>query len=84
MISHERLLQLAEPFGALMNRMQTENGDNISEIVTAGLYALGAAIAHMKIEISMDDTISAGLKPLWSGYKDFIDEPVEIRSRTMQ
>lgn len=82
-ISHERLLQLAEPFGELMNKMQIHNGDNISEIITAGLYALGVALAHMRVSIEVEDTISDGLLPLWTGYKDFIDVPVKTISRTI-
>ncbi len=82
-LTHDRLLQLAEPFGTLMNKMQIDNGDNIAEIVTAGLYALGVALAHMKVQIQIDDTVSTGLLPLWSGYTDFINEPTETISRAI-
>lgn len=83
-LTHDRLLQLAEPFGNLMNSMQIEGGENLSEIVTAGLYALGVALAHMRVEIQFDDTVSSGLLPLWSGYSDFINVPVTMTPRTVQ
>lgn len=83
-LTRDRLLQLAEPFGNLMNRMQLEGGENLSEIVTAGLYAMGVALAHMRVEIQFDDTVSMGLLPLWSGYSDFINIPILTTSRTMQ
>lgn len=82
-LTHDRLLQLAEPFGNLMNSMQI-GGENLSEIVTAGLYALGVALAHMRVEIQFDDTVAGGLIPLWSGYKDFINIPISVTPRTVQ
>lgn len=79
-MTQERLIQLAEPFGTLMNRMQTD-GDNISDVVTGGLYALGVALASMRVVIQVDDPIAKTLSPLWAGYMDFIDEPVNILPR---
>lgn len=81
-LSRDRLVELAKPFGDLMNTMQ-HNGDNLAEIVTAGLYAIGVALAHMRIVIESQDTIQEGLSPLWNGYIDFIGLPVTIIPRSV-
>lgn len=83
-LSQDRLLQLAEPFGNLVNSMQVERGENISDVITAGLYAMGVVLAHMRVEIQGGDTVSISLLPLWRGYTDFINVPVVVIPRTIQ
>lgn len=82
-MSQDKLLQLASPFGDLMNKMQLEGGEALHEVVTAGLYALGVALAHMRVAIQTEDTVSTSLSPLWIGYVDFINQPVSTISRSI-
>lgn len=82
-LTHDRLLQLAGPFGDLMNKMQFD-GENLSEVITAGLYAMGVALAHMRVDIQFDDSVSTGLLPLWTGYSDYLNIPVTVIPRTVQ
>lgn len=81
-MSQDKLLELAGPFGDLMNKMQYD-GESLPEVVTAGLYALGVALAHMRVPIQIDDKISVSLVPLWSGYSDYINRPISKISRSI-
>lgn len=64
------LVRLAAPFADLMNSMTAYDGENIQDIVSAGLYALGCALAQTGACINVQKTIEIELAPLSVGYSE--------------
>lgn len=69
----EDLLTLADPFSQLMNDMQTVNGKNVHDVLAAGLYALGCALAQTGHHIDVNAPIAEMTKPLAMGYNESIE-----------
>jgi hypothetical protein len=72
-LTREDLALLADPFAQLMNQMQRENGENINDLVSAGLYAMGCAIEQAWLHIDIKLPINEGLTPLSLGYQEAME-----------
>lgn len=72
-LSSEDLLRLANPFANLMNNMRVYDDENIQDIVAAGLYALGCALAQTGACINVQAPIKDEIVPLSVGYMESLD-----------
>ena len=71
--STEDLIKLADPFAQLMNQLQLNNGESVFDVVSAGLYALGCALAQIGSHIDIQAPITEAIPPLAIGYKESMD-----------
>lgn len=69
-LTREDLLRLAAPFGSLMNEMQNFDGEKINEVVAAGLYAMGCALAQTGTYINVEAPVKEVLSALSLGYTE--------------
>lgn len=79
-LSQTDLTRLASPFAHLMNQMQTFDGESIHNVVSAGLFALGCAIAQMGSHVDVEASVKEALSPLAIGYTEAKDN---IKKRLM-
>lgn len=68
----DELVRLAHPFAKLMNQMQIHDGENIHDIVSAGLYALGCALAQTGAHIDIEASVKVAVTPLSVGFSEAI------------
>jgi hypothetical protein len=66
------LMRLAGPFAKLMNEMQINDGEDIHDIVSAGLYALGCALAQTGAHIDIEAPVREAVAPLSIGFSEAI------------
>lgn len=72
-ISSGELVRLAGPFADLMNSMTAYDGEDIRDIVSAGLYAMGCALAQTGAWIDVKGPIETALAPLSVGYVEALN-----------
>ena len=72
-MTQEELIRLADPFAQLMNQMQKDNGESITDVVSAGLYAMGCAIAQIGMHIDVQGSVKESVTPLAMGYSEAME-----------
>lgn len=73
-LSSEDLIRLASPFAQLMNDLQRESGERVHEVVSAGLYAMGCALAQIGVHIDIEASVKESIGPLAIGYAESMEK----------
>jgi hypothetical protein len=72
------LIRLASPFAQLINSQFT-GGEKLEDVVSAGLFAFGCALAQIGHHINVAAPINVDLKPLAIGYTESITQVKKTR-----
>lgn len=72
-LSQEDLMRLAHPFAQLINEIQQEHGEDVHNVISAGLYAMGSALAQVGVHLDVGLSIKEAVGPLSIGYEVAMD-----------